>query len=48
MIVNPVFLTQAYWNSQDLLCDPTGVLVERGVDPDAAFLADSGDRWVGR
>jgi len=39
---------QADWNSQDLLCDPTGVLVERGVDPDTAFLADSGDRfrWV--
>jgi len=39
---------QADWNSQDLLGDPTGVLVERGVDPDTAFLADSGDRfrWV--
>jgi len=39
---------QADWISQDVIGGPTEALVERGVDPDTAFLADNGDRfrWV--
>jgi len=36
---------QADWTEQDIYEDPTAVLVERGVDPDTAFLADGGDRF---
>lgn len=41
--------SQAGWsNNPDLYDDPTGVLVERGLDPDTAFLAEYGDRkcWL--
>ena len=34
------------WAEQDLYSDPTSLLVERGVDPDTAGMAEGGDRWV--
>ena len=37
---------QADWTEQDIYEDPTGPLVERGVDPVTAFIADGGDRLV--
>jgi len=37
---------QADWTEQDIYEDPTGPLVERGVDPGTAFIADGGDRFA--
>eukprot|EP00090_Calanus_glacialis_P001061 TRINITY_DN10756_c0_g1_i1.p1 TRINITY_DN10756_c0_g1~~TRINITY_DN10756_c0_g1_i1.p1 ORF type:complete len:1638 (-),score=635.61 TRINITY_DN10756_c0_g1_i1:838-5751(-) len=37
---------QADWTEQDIYEDPTGPLVERGVDPVTAFIADGGDRFA--
>ena len=43
------YLVKAGWsNNPDLYDDPTGVLVERGLDPDTAFLAEDGDRLIAR